>query len=228
MRALAALRQWPTWRSRTASTNNGVRVTTMRADERLRRGPAVIEARAAACNDGDDVALPGCGSNRHLRSADQWRLWAILESDHASEAAKLALSHDGETIATAIADEPITLWDIRARKVKATLPCDPRFTVSCLAFNPKRELLASAQITFLSAVSKDRNVPGAIVWDTATGKQIASVNGHSKRESDDGREVYLVAPSALLSALTGRRWRLDSLTALSCFGMWPRAGRSQP
>ncbi len=81
----------------------------------------------------------------------------------------MAFSSGGESLAVGSHGGSISLWDVRAGELRATLSGHKRW-VSELVFGQDRRVLASA--------SGDRT---AKLWDTETGKLLASFNGHKSR-----------------------------------------------
>src|SRR5262249_55261258 len=78
--------------------------------------------------------------------------------------ASLAFLPDGETLIASDGDQ-IRLWDVRARELKATHQA--KDGVRAIAISPDGATLATAEIS--------RTV---CLWSTATGKQLASLEGH--------------------------------------------------
>jgi eukaryotic-like serine/threonine-protein kinase len=95
----------------------------------------------------------------------------------------LALSPDGQTLATAGADLTISIWDINTGRLLQRLP-GHRDEVTSLAFDPK-------QNRFLASASWDGVVK---LWDTQTGLEVRTFTGPGRRVncvafSPDGRRL---------------------------------------
>jgi WD40 repeat protein len=92
---------------------------------------------------------------------------------HADEAWSVAFSPDGSILASGSddTDDPrtIRLWDVATGRLVRGWH-GGRGTVAGLAFNPRRQILASAHL----------DKPGEIrLWDPATGRRLVSLAGHS-------------------------------------------------
>jgi WD40 repeat protein len=99
----------------------------------------------------------------------------------------VALSPDGETIASAGSNQPVMLWDFNKSKPKATAKLLRTFTehsgwVYCVAFSPDGKILASG--------GDDNTVR---IWDFNTAKQLNQLKHlgpiHSVTFSSDGKTL---------------------------------------
>ena len=96
---------------------------------------------------------------------------------HYNEAPQLHLSPDGNTL-VAVGQHHLTLWDARTGKQLHATAGHSR-EVSSLSFSPAGDRLASSGVT-----------PGAILWDVASGKELARLMPTAPKPSGDGRVLF--------------------------------------
>ncbi len=133
-------------------------------------------------------------------SASPWTHSVSLErtlAGHISSVWSLAISPDGQTLASGSADKQVKLWDLRTGALRRTLPLYANAVMS-LALSPDGQTLASGSYTSI------------VLSNLATGKPLRSLSGHfdsiwSLAISPDGRT--LVSGSA---DRTIRVWELSS------------------
>ncbi|MGE5195624.1 MAG: WD40 repeat domain-containing protein [Deltaproteobacteria bacterium] len=95
----------------------------------------------------------------------------------------VAFAPDGKRFATAGWDTTVRLWDAESGKRQMTL-AGHREPVLAIAFSPDGKLLASVSGEWGDPKKKRPTEPGPgelKIWDTATGKEIATLIGHADR-----------------------------------------------
>jgi RNA polymerase sigma factor (sigma-70 family) len=107
------------------------------------------------------------------------------DQQHAWQVNAVAFSPDGKTLASGSNDEIIRLWDVDQGVEKAALTGHGLFILA-LAYSPDGRMLASAAGSYdkAAAARLDPNIGylGELkLWNLATGKEIASLKGHSQR-----------------------------------------------
>jgi WD40 repeat protein len=130
-------------------------------------------------------------------------LWDVATRKVAAELTEQALgvsslgfTADGKTLVSGLHDR-VSLWDVGARKLRRTIVSQQK-DVSGAAITPDGKLVATG--------SKDKTV---VLWDAATGKSLATLEGHagvvvSVSFSADGRLLL-----AFTRGLKGARlWEL--------------------
>src|SRR5262249_51641335 len=130
-----------------------------------------------------------------LRGFEWYYLWrqcqfhrAELENREeicaAWQGAQPRLSPDGKTLAVALTDHTVTLWDLRTGKERATLQGASGPTWH-LAFSPDGTFLVTAggkenSLSTFSLPQKEKDDPSAreaFLWDASTGKRLARLAG---------------------------------------------------
>jgi RNA polymerase sigma factor (sigma-70 family) len=124
--------------------------------------------------------VPEAARRDDSRPAEQARAVKLVTLHGHSGLNAIALSPDGKVLASAGTDYLVKLWDVEARKERATLreaadprmPIEPRashvWSVQAVVFSPDGKTLASA--------SNDQTVK---LWDVATGAEKATLRGHT-------------------------------------------------
>ncbi|HUT60353.1 MAG TPA: WD40 repeat domain-containing protein, partial [Phycisphaerae bacterium] len=129
----------------------------------------------------------------------------VTRKEHGDAVHALALSPDGQLLASASMDKTIRLWDVAGRRVVRTLSGHDR-DVNDLAFSPDGRLLASA--------SSDQTVR---LWEVQTGRLASSMRGHH----DDVFEVAFSPDGRFVASgcrdRTVRLWDVASGTAVAVF-----------
>lgn len=106
-----------------------------------------------------------------------WDLMAGKQQERFSEGSPIysvAFSFDGKTLAGG-GYKILILWDVGTQKVRARLKV-PRPTIKAVAFSPDNKLLATGGS---QGRESDRRDEGVVqLWDVATGKELAVLEGH--------------------------------------------------
>jgi len=109
-----------------------------------------------------------------LRGFEWYYLWRLCHSDpslllgHKGWVNSVAVSPDGETLATGSFDRTVRLWDLTAAKTRIILEGHTG-PVMCVAFAAGGRILASG--------SGDNT---AKLWDVSSGKELATFRGHTQ------------------------------------------------
>jgi WD40 repeat protein len=137
-----------------------------KAHVRFHRSPAPLGSVAFA-PDGRTLALGRADGG--LVIEDLAGVAREIEAGHGSGmlARGLAYSPDGRTLASGGRGSDVTLWDVEAGSVRASLEGHAR-PVGALAFSPDGKWLASGSLDGLVKV-----------WDLANGREITQIAGHS-------------------------------------------------
>lgn len=106
----------------------------------------------------------------------------VLPETHEGRVSAVAISPDGQLIATGSEDNTAKLWNIASRKEIATLK-GHKDTIYAVAFSPDRKIVATA--------SADKTVK---LWDVDSYKEITTLKGHasdvfSVNFSPDGKVI---------------------------------------
>ncbi|CAO5161377.1 eukaryotic-like serine/threonine-protein kinase [Frankia sp. AiPs1] len=194
-----------------------------------------VRAATLTCPDGTTRTKAGCarpsekicpsGQSLHILSCGLARMWTLPAhspmptlAGHTGPVFGLALSPDGQVLATGSGDTTVGLWDVHAPASpvrQATIPAH-RGAVNALAFAPTGRLLATA--------SSDRTIR---LWDLATPtepKQLATLP-----EDTTGVLTVAFAPNGRLLATAGvggtiRLWDVSTPTRPTSAGVVPVAG----
>jgi WD40 repeat protein len=102
-----------------------------------------------------------------LQKDEPRRLERVSLPGHGGGARSATFSPDGKTLASASADNTITLWDAATGQERASLRGHTSY-VNSVRFSPDGKMLASG--------SSDRTIK---LWDAATGRGRASLMGHT-------------------------------------------------
>ncbi|MEC7556042.1 MAG: hypothetical protein VYA32_02640 [Planctomycetota bacterium] len=134
--------------------------------------------------DGQHIASPS-GNSVELRAVTSGRLIRSLDG-HTKSVMRIAISPDGQQLASTSMDQTIRLWDIGTGETLQTLEGHTN-SVLAVAFSPDGKLLASA--------SRDHS---AKLWELATGKVLHSYESTSGFVVDvafspDGKHIATAA-----------------------------------
>ena len=145
-------------------------------------------------------------NGRHIMWGDQSRNVNIRDTSgadeevalegHSNDVNTLAFSPNGSQLASGSDDRTVRLWNLKSRKTVRSFK--GRGVIWNVAWSPDGALLASTEL------------PTIRIWDAASGKQLASLEGHSTTVQDaffspDGR---LFASGAEHRDI--RLWRCDT------------------
>jgi len=117
--------------------------------------------------DGTRLLTPGLGGLARIWDTKTASVLRVLKN-HTGEVRAAKFSPDGRRVATAALDGTVRIWDTENEKAPVVLTTKKNVAFELLAFNPKGTRLATA------SVSSDI----AMIWDSATGSQIAALEGH--------------------------------------------------
>ena len=133
--------------------------------------------------DGKTLALGGWESNGDNATGVPWLLDVSTGKEKVTferqryRIYSVAFSPDGKSLASG-GDDTVRLWDVGASRQKAAFLQHDPFRVFALALNPDGKMLAAACGSV--EPKKDDKFPGIVrLWDVASGKEIASYQGHS-------------------------------------------------
>jgi WD40 repeat protein len=90
---------------------------------------------------------------------------------HSGKAASIAVSFDGQTLASGGDDNSIKLWDLRTGELLQTL-CGESGRVLTIALSPNGQILASSHKTSDKSCIK--------IWHLGTGELLCTLTGHNK------------------------------------------------
>jgi WD40 repeat protein len=133
---------------------------------------------------------------------------------HADIVLCLALSSDNKTLATANANDSVSLWDMDSKRESVLLGHES--TVFTVAFSPDGKTLASG--------SRDCTVK---LWDVTTRKEKATLNGHTARIasvafSKDGRVLATSSADHVTKLWDTRSYSQVSHYASSAFAAFDK------
>ncbi len=161
----------------------------------------------------DDQTLVSC-SGLYDKGAKRWaageiKVWDVAAGReratlpaHAGLVVALALSPDGQLLATGGTDGVIKLWDLATRRERATLP-GHRDVVMALAFSADGQLLASA--------GGREGRPGEVkLWDVAARRELTALRGHT----DAVNSVVFTSGGRLVSGSEDRTVKIWELAPL--------------
>jgi WD40 repeat protein len=99
---------------------------------------------------------------------------------HTAAVADVAFSPDGKSLASASWDGTVRLWDMATGKELLTIKAHPE--AYAVRFTPDGKALVSGGGVFEAAITP--KTPGEVkLWDVATGKEVAHLEGHLGRVS---------------------------------------------
>jgi WD40 repeat protein/serine/threonine protein kinase len=97
---------------------------------------------------------------------------------HAGSVTCLALSPDGQRLATGSSDKTLKVWDMKTGRELVPLRRELDGTVDCVVFSPDDQRLAAA---INHPKLREEAGPGEIkLWDVRTGRELHCLRGHSK------------------------------------------------
>jgi WD40 repeat protein len=151
--------------------------------------------------DGNHLATAGNRTVRLWQLPSGKAVAPVLISS--GEVNRIAFSPDGKRLVAAGKDRTATVWDCSSGQAVLTLPHDG--PVECACFSPDGRQIATAGETS-RAVNRAGKGGFGLVWDAATGQQVAGPLLHSNkvisiRFSPDGRHVVTAAEDN-----SGRVW----------------------
>lgn len=162
--------------------------------------------RVSAPGSGHPVSNPRVsGQSLNSSSSAQGRRCLLTLTDHSRWVTTVAVSPDGQRLASAGLDDAIKVWNLETGELLLTLKGHTK-PVNSLAISPDGQILASG--------SDDHTIR---LWNLSTGALLQTLAGHSR----DVKSVFIHSNGQLLASgaedRTARLWRLGTGELLQIF-----------